>query len=339
MMLFHHFLRRLLGALPVLALVFVLVFMLVRIIPGDPAVTMLGPGATSQQIAALRHQLHLDQSLEAQFLAYTDQVLHGDLGHSLKTGRPLTDSLAEKLPATIELALAATLLALAIGLPAGVAAALHPHGWLDHTLRIAAMAGVSLPAFVTALGLQWALGAWLGWLPVAGRQSAWLALPPITGFAILDAVIRGRPDLLLDALAHIMLPALVLAGFLAASFSRLLRSSLVRVLGSPAIRAARARGLSRHAIVLRHALRAAVVPTLPVVSIQFGDMLGGAILTETVFSWPGIGRLIVDAIHNRDYPAIQSATLVFAAMFIVVSILMDLLAMALDPRLRKEPAP
>jgi ABC-type dipeptide/oligopeptide/nickel transport system permease component len=335
-MILRHLLRRLASAVPVLALVLVLVFALARIIPGDPAETLLGPGATSQQIASLRHQMKLDRPLAVQFGAYVGQIARGDLGTSLKTHRPLREALAAKLPATIELAVAATVLALALAIPAALLAALRPGGWVDHGLRVIAIAGVSLPAFLTALALQAVLGAWLGWLPVALRHSAWATLPPITGFTVVDALLRGRIDLLGDALAHLLLPALVLASFLAASFSRLLRASLIAVLQSPHVRAARARGVPRRAILLRHALRNALVPTLPIIGIQFGDMLGGAILTETVFSWPGLGRLTVEAIHNRDYPAIQAATLVFAAIFILVSILIEMAALLLDPRLRGE---
>jgi len=329
-----YLLRRVLAAIPVLALVLVLVFALARMIPGDPAAAMLGPGASTTQIAALRQTMRLDEPLTAQFTHYVVQVAHGDLGISLKTGRPLAGALAEKFPATIELAVAATVLALVLAIPAAVLAAVRPDGWIDNALRVIGIAGVSLPAFLTALALQAVFGAWLGWLPVALRQSPWLAQPPITGLAVVDAVLRGRADMLLDALAHLVLPALVLASFLAASFSRLLRASLIAALHAPHVRAARARGLPARAIVWRHALRFAIVPTLPVIGIQFGDMLGGAILTETVFSWPGLGRFTVEAIHNRDYPAIQAATLVFAAVFIVVSILIDAFALWLDPRLR-----
>lgn len=327
--------RRLIAALPVLTLVLIITFGLTRLIPGDPAVTLLGPGATNEQIQVLRHTMRLDRLQTTQFFLYADGLLHGDFGRSLKTGRPIAETIVEKLPATVELALTALVLALLAGIPAGIVAARRPNRPLDTLLRVMSLAGVSIPAFLLALGLQYVFGVWLALLPVAGRSDPWLIRAPITGFAIVDALLRRDPTALWDALRHLLLPALVLASFLAATLSRFVRNAMVGVMGTDYIRTARAKGLSEGAIIWTHALRNAILPALAVIGLQFGDMLGGAILTETVFSWPGIGRFTFEAIRNRDYPAIQSATLVFAVLFVLTTLLVDLLTVQLDPRLRR----
>ncbi len=330
----QYVLRRLLGLIPVLVLVLVIVFSLTRFIPGDPAVTLLGPGATTAQIEALRHQLRLDQPRTTQFLSYVWGLLHGDLGVSLKTGRPVLQDLAAKLPATLELSIVALLMAIAVGVPAGVHAARRPGALPDHLLRLVALTGVSVPAFVIAFALQDLFGAYLKCLPVAGRATPHLISQPITGFAILDALLRASPSDLLDAVRHIILPATVLAIFLAATLSRFIRNAMIHAMTEDYVRTAWAKGLDDHAVVYGHALRNALLPTLAVIGIQFGDMLGGAILTETIFSWPGIGRYTFEAIRNRDYPVIQSATLTFALMFMLTSLLVDMISVRLDPRLK-----
>jgi len=330
----RYLLRRLVGLIPVLALVLVIVFCLTRFIPGDPAVTLLGPGATAEQIAALRRQMHLDQPQGVQFLSYVWNLLHGDLGVSLKTGRPVLDELASKLPATIELALAALLIALAIGIPAGVAAARRRGGVLDQVLRVAALACVSVPAFLIAFALQGLFGSWLRFLPVAGRLSPYFIFKPITGFAVLDALLHGDVAALSDAIRHLLLPATVLGLFIAANLSRFVRSAMIQQLDEDYVRTARAKGLDERQVVYGHALPNALIPVLSVIAILFGDMLGGAILTETIFSWPGVGRYTLDAIRNRDYPVVQSATLIFAAMFMLVSLAIDVIGQRLDPRLK-----
>lgn len=332
----RYLLRRLAGLGPLLLLVLLLVFALSRMIPGDPAIALLGPGATEAQVTALRGQLQLDRSPPAQFLSYLRGVLQGDLGTSMQTGQSVTSALAERLPATLELTLCATLMALLIGVPAGVYAALRHNRAADHVLRVVALTGVSTPAFLLALVLQLVFSIVLGWLPISGRLSPYIIAEPITGFALLDAVLLGDPGQFADALLHLLLPSAVLAAFLAAVVARFVRTSMVEVLAEDYIRTARAKGLSNSAVVLRHGLRNALLPALTVVGLSFADMLGGAILTETVFSWPGIGRLMLDAIRNRDYPVIQGATLVFALLFVLTSLAVDLLYGVLDPRIRKK---
>jgi ABC-type dipeptide/oligopeptide/nickel transport system permease component len=327
---------RLVSLLPVLLLVLVMVFSLSRLIPGDPAIALLGPGATDAQVAALRSQLHLDRSPPAQFLSYLHGVLQGDLGTSMQTGQAVTRAIAERLPATLELTFTATLMALLIGIPAGVVAALRHQRSVDHVIRVVSLTGVSTPAFLLALLLQLVFSIMLGWLPISGRLSPYIVADPITGFAVLDALLLRDPEQLRDAVLHLLLPSLVLAAYLASVVARFVRTSMIEVLGEDYIRTARAKGLSNTAVVLRHGLRNALLPAITVVGLSFAEMLGGAILTETVFSWPGIGRLMLDAIRNRDYPVIQGATLVFALLFVLTSLAVDLLYGALDPRIRRK---
>ncbi len=326
---------RLAGMLPVLALVLVIIFSLAHMIPGDPAITLLGPGASDYQIAALRAQLGLDGSLPSQFASYVSRLAHGDLGTSLKSGRPVLHEIAQRLPATIELSLLATAIALMVGIPLGVWSAVRANSAVDHVLRVVSLAGVSMPAFLIALLLQLVFGIHLGWLPISGRLSPFDVTETVTGFAVLDGLLTGDYEASWDALRHLVLPSLVLAAFLAAVLMRFVRSSMGEVMGQDYIRTARAKGASERAVLFVHALRNALLPAVTIVGLNFAEMLGGAILTETVFSWPGIGRYMFDAIRNRDYPVIQGTTLLFALVFIVTALLVDGVYGLLDPRIRR----
>ncbi|MFT8464602.1 MULTISPECIES: ABC transporter permease [Acetobacter] len=328
------FLRRMLEAIPVLALVLLAVFSLTHLIPGDPAVMLLGPDASNQQIMALRHDLHLDTPLYLQFGAYLMQLLHGDLGESLRTGRPVAASLALYLPATSELAVTSLFFSLFIGLPLGILAARKPGGIMDRILQLYTLCGVSIPAFLLAFGLQIVFCSWLDWLPVAGRSSAFAPHALTSGFALTSALLHGNISMLADLGSHILLPALVLGTFIAATLARFLRNTMLETLSADYILTARAKGLRQTQILLSQALPNAIGPAIMVLGVQFGDMLGGAILTETVFSWPGVGRYMFEAIRTRDYPAIQSTTLVFAIIFMIVSLTADVMTALIDPRLR-----
>ncbi|GBQ67123.1 dipeptide/oligopeptide/nickel ABC transporter permease [Ameyamaea chiangmaiensis NBRC 103196] len=330
--------RRIMAMIPVLGLVLLIVFGLTRMIPGDPAVTLLGPGATNAQISALRHELRLDRPAALQFVDYVAGLARGDLGTSIRTGRPVTDALATRLPATMELAVMAFVLALTVGVPAGVLAARRPGGGVDCALQFCSLCGVSIPAFLLAFGLQYVFSAWLGWLPVAGRTSAFMIDDGRGGFLLLDSLLRCDVATFADLLAHIILPAMVLAAFLTAMLGRFLRNVMIETLSEDYIRTARAKGMKEGQILLAHALPNAAGPAIMILGVQFGDMLGGAILTETVFSWPGIGRYMFEAIRDRDYPVIQSTTLVFAIIFMTVSLGADVLSARIDPRLRRERA-
>ncbi len=327
--------RRLLAVIPVLLIVLVLVFSLVRVVPGDPAVTLLGPGASDVQIAALREQLNLDQPIVMQFVSYLGGVLQGDLGISLKSGQPVTLELMKRLPATIELSVVALLAAIVIGIPLGVFSATRPDTVLDQGLRILSLVGVSVPAFLFALVLQLTFGLWLGWLPISGRMSPFVSFEPITGYYILDGLLSGQPSLALLAVSYVILPASVLTAFLAAVLSRFVRSAMLEAIEEDYVRTARAKGLAERAIIYGHALRNALLPAITVLGLAFAEMLGGAILTETIFAWPGIGRYMFEAISNRDYPVIQGTTLLFALIFIVTALVVDLIHGWLDPRVRK----
>jgi peptide/nickel transport system permease protein len=330
--------RRLLSLVPVLFLVLLMVFALVRIIPGDPAIVLLGPGATDQQIAALRAQMHLGQPLVIQFADYIWGVLHGNLGTSLKSGAPVTSEILTRLPATLELTFCATLIAIVFGIPIGVLSATRPNRLFDHITRVVSLLGVSTPAFLLALILQLVFATYLGLLPVSGRLSPYITAPPITGFAVLDGILAGNWPAAASALAHLLLPSLVLAAFLAATLGRFIRSTMIETLSEDFIRTARAKGLTRRQVLLGHGLRNSLLPAITVVGLKFAEMLGGAILTETIFAWPGIGRYLYEAIQNRDYPVIQGTTLVFALLFVLTSLLVDLLYGVLDPRVRRKMA-
>lgn len=331
----NFILRRLASLVPVLFLVLVIVFSLTRIIPGDPAVTLLGPGATDAQIASLRAQLNLDEPLLQQFLSYLIGLLRGDLGFSLKSGQPVLDEILVRLPATLELSLMAVIVAIFVGIPVGVLSATRPNSIFDHVVRVVSLVGVSAPAFLLALILQLIFATYLGWLPVSGRMSPYMIADPITGFAVLDGLISGDMQAVGSALAHLVLPTMVLAAFLAATLGRFVRNTMLEVMTEDYIRTARAKGLSHNTVIVAHGLRNSLLPAVTVIGLKFAEMLGGAILTETIFAWPGVGRFMFEAIKNRDYPIIQGATLVFALIFVVTSLVVDLLYGVLDPRVRK----
>ena len=333
---FAFFVRRLISLLPVLLIVLVIVFSLVRLIPGDPAITLLGPGATDIQIAALREQLNLDQPVHLQFWSYFAGLFQGDLGVSLKSGKPVLDEILLRLPATLEISVAALLVAIVIGTPIGVISATRANSPLDHGIRVALLTGVSTPAFLLALMLQLIFATWLGWLPVSGRISSYYFFDSVTGFVIVDAWLSGESGAVWSAISHMVLPVTVLAAFLAATLARFVRASMLEALDEDFVRTARAKGLSRREVIYTHALRNSMLPAITVVGLKFAEMLGGAILTETIFSWPGIGRYMFEAIRNRDYPVIQGATLVFAVLFMLTSLLVDMLYALLDPRVRRK---
>jgi len=326
--------RRLLGALPVLLLVAVIIFTLIRLVPGDPAVALLGEGATDAQVADLRAQLRLDEPLPQQFLGYMTGLLRGDLGRSLRTNRPIAEELLARLPATIELSLFALVLAVIIGLPLGILSAARAHGPFDHVSRILSLIGVSAPVFWLALLLQVIFAIYLGLLPVSGRLDVYLRPPRITGFLLLDGLLLGDMNVFWSALRHLLLPAGVLAAFLAATITRLLRASILEEIQQDYVRTAQSKGFRQRTVLMQHVLRNALLPTITITGLKFAELLGGAILTETVFSWPGMGRYMFEAIKARDYPVIQGGTLLFALIFILSSLLVDLLYGYLNPRIR-----
>jgi peptide/nickel transport system permease protein len=325
--------RRLLGVIPAALGISLLGFLLVHLVPGDPAVAFLGERATPEAVAALRTELGLDRSLPIQMSRYASRLLlHGDLGISLRTRNPVAGDLRRAFPATLELALAAMLLACLVGIPLGVTAALKPGSWRDLAASAFSVTGLSLPVFWVGLVLAWALGVH-GGLPFDARLSADREVPFITGLMLLDAL--GQPAAWWDALRHLMLPAVTLSIVPMAMLARMTRAQMRETLSEPFILAARAKGLSPSRILWRHAFPNALLPILTTAGLQAGTLLGGAALTETVFSWPGLGRYLVDAVGSRDFPALQGALLVTAAAFLLVNLAVDLGYAWVDPRLRR----
>lgn len=349
----RYIVRRTLGLIPVLVGISLLVFTLMRIIPADPALLILGERSTPEARARLQEQLGLNAPLffnleavrdtgnpaslfDAQYFDFVGGALRGDLGTSYFTRIDVRDGLAERFPATFELAVAAMLFALVIGIPAGVLAALNRGRAADTLFMIGALSGVSFPVFWLAIILIYIFAVNLGWLPPSGRLDVSLTFDfePITGFYVLDGLLRGRPAVSWDAIKHLILPAIALGTIPLAIVVRMTRSAMLEVLGQDYVRTARAKGLRPRLVVNKHALRNALLPVVTVVGLSFGALLSGAILTETVFSWPGIGKWIYDAISSRDYPIIQGGVLFVAFVFVVINLLVDLSYALIDPRIQ-----
>jgi peptide/nickel transport system permease protein len=328
-------LRRLAGLLFVLLGVSVLTFFLAQVVPVDPAATALGSNAREDQIAAYREQLGLDQPAPVQYLNYMGRLLTGDLGQSIRTRRPVLDDLRDYLPATIELSLAAMLVAVCIGIPLGTLAALRRNTWIDAGARIFSIFGASMPIFyvgLLALGLFWRT---LQWLPGPGRLDSTLKPPTqITGLFTVDALLTGNWTVFWNAAAHLLLPALVLGYFSTAVLLRMTRSSMLEMLGQDFVRTARAKGLGQGAIVSRHVFKNALPPILTTLGLIFGSLLSGAVLTETIFNWPGLGRYATTSVTTLDYPAVMGVALVAAFIYPIVNTLVDIGYSLIDPRVR-----
>lgn len=343
--------RRLLGLVPVLFGISLLVFSIVRMVPGDPAQIMLGQRATPEALERLRETLHLNDPLffntqavaeggspldlfDSQYFNFVGDVMRGNLGTSIFSLIPVRDSLSRRFPATLELTLIAMLFALLVGIPAGVVAALRRGTMLDTAVMIGAVSGVSFPVFWLAIILIYIFAVNLQWLPPSGRLDASTQFDPITGLYVLDGFLRLRFDVVWDALRHLILPAIALGSIPLAIVVRMTRSSMLEVLSQDYVRTANAKGLARSIVVNKHALRNALLPVVTVIGLSFGSLLSGAILTETVFSWPGIGRWVYDAIAARDYPIIQGGVLFVAFIFVIVNLLVDLSYALIDPRIQ-----
>lgn len=345
-----YFFRRLFGLIPVLFGVSLLLFAITRFIPGDPAVALLGQRASPEALQQLRQDLGLNQPMlfnlerareeglgglfDSQYFLYMGKLVQGDLGRSVFSRIPVSESLAVRFPATIELTLFAMGFAILVGVPAGVWAALH-RGKLQDTLVMAfALSGVSFPVFWLAIILIYLFAVVLGWLPPSGRLSVGTDLDPVTGLYVLDSILRGNWPALRDAARHLLLPAVALGTIPLAITVRMTRSSMLEVLSQDYVRTARSKGVAERSVVNKHALRNALLPVVTVIGLSFGTLLSGAILTETVFSWPGIGRWVYDAISARDYPIIQGGILFIAFVFVIVNLLVDLSYALIDPRIQ-----
>ncbi len=387
-----YILRRLISTIPVLIGVSLLVFSFVHLIPGDPAVAMLGERASEENVQRIRERLGLNESLPVQYARFlvgkmsfpkfsddmrfttddgeeaiqlNDKVLlknkgawqdkyeliscrtiaahlfcheggivWGDLGHSIHGNIPVASELKRRFPATIELSIVAIIIAIIIAIPAGIISALKRNSLIDTFTMIGALVGVSMPIFWLAILLMYVFGLKLGWLPTGGRVSVGITIEPVTGLYILDSLLAHDKEAAIDAMRHIILPATALATIPLAIIARMMRSSMLEVLGMDYVRTARAKGLSERVVILRHAVRNALLPVITIIGLQFGSLMSGAILTETVFSWPGIGKWIFDAISGRDYPIVQSVTLLIVIIFVFVNLAVDISYAFLNPRIR-----
>lgn len=328
--------RRLILVIPVLIGVTVITFAITRSVPGDPARAIAGPYADQQTISNVRAEWKLDDPLVSQYLAYLGRLVQGDLGTSIQTRHAVAEDIGTRLPATLELAFVALLMMLLIGITMGVVAAAQRNRPADHVARFVVVLGGALPTFWLALVLQLVFFKVLGWLPATGRLSDG-ALPPsdITGFFTVDSLLTGNLSAFWDAAKHLLLPAFTLALLGIAGVGRITRASMLDVLEQDYIRAARARGIPWRTILVKHALRNAMIPTVTVVGLLFGSMIGGALVVEWVFGWPGLGTYAATSITNLDYTAIMGVTVVFAIVYLVANLVVDLLYLALNPALRE----
>lgn len=320
--------------IPVLLGVSLIVFIMVRSIPGDPAQILLGQQATAEQVAALRSQLGLNEPLITQYFLFLRDALTGDLGESIVTGRPVTTELLDRFPATLELTLAALLFAVVIGIPVGVIAAVRQYSWIDRLTSVIALTGVSMPIFWLALILVVIFTVRLDLLPFPGRISNGVAITAITGMVVPDSILTLNFVGLWDGIKHLILPAVALGTIPMAVVTRMTRSSMLEVMNEDYIRTAHAKGVIPRRVVFKHALRNAMLPTVTVIGLQFGLLMGGAILTETIFGWGGIGQLAIQSIDRRDYAMIQGIVLYGAFFFVLINLAVDVLYAVLDPRVR-----
>ncbi|MBM7646997.1 peptide/nickel transport system permease protein [Scopulibacillus daqui] len=326
--------RRILMLIPVLFGMSVIVFSIIRAIPGDPAQTILGPKATPQAIASLHHTLGLDKPWFTQYFDYVKGLLTGDFGTSIRTNEPISQEIWPHLAATIELSVVAMVIAVVVGVNAGILSAWKQNSIFDFTAMVIALIGVSMPVFWLGLLEQWGFSLKLHWLPSIGRDDVRNTVAPITHFYLIDTLIEGRFDQFWVVVQHLILPSIALATIPLAIIARMTRSSMLEVMKSDYIRTARAKGQKMFWIVYKHGLKNAFIPILTVIGLQTGLLLGGAILTETIFGWPGIGSYIYDAIQYRDYPVIQTGILVIAFFFVMINLLVDILYAVFDPRIK-----
>ena len=329
-----YILRRLLSLLVVLVGVSIISFFFIHLIPGDPAETILGERANAESIARVRAELGLNDPLPVQYLRFAGRLLQGDLGHSIHTNNPVAVEFATRFPATVELTGVAILLAVIVGVPAGMLAAVRRNSIIDVTATVGALVGISMPIYWLGLMLIWFLAIQAKVLPPGGRLGTGVELEVITNYFLLDSILTANWDALGNALKHLALPSIALSTVPMAIIARMTRSATLEVLGQDYVRTARAKGLPEAAVVFRHVLKNAALPVVTVVGLQVGLLLGGAVLTESIFSWPGIGRWIFDSIAWRDYPVIQAMVMVIAGIFVLVNLVVDILYAALDPRIR-----
>ncbi|MCF7551663.1 MULTISPECIES: ABC transporter permease [Pseudonocardia] len=326
--------RRLIQVVPTLLLLSVLLFAWLRSLPGGPAAALLGDKATPEKIAELNTVLGLDQPIPVQYVKFLGRAITGDFGNSLITGEPVTTEIARALPATIELSVAALLIAVVLGIPLGYLAARYRGRPLDTTTIIGTLVGVAVPVFFLGYLLKQWFAVDLGWFPPSGRQAVDIEATHVTGFAVLDGLLTREFDASWDALTHLVLPAIALATIPLAVIVRITRASVLDVMGSDFVRTANSKGLAPGTVRQRHVLRNALLPVSTTIGLQTGLLLAGAVLTEKVFVWGGLGTLLAQAIERRDYPRLQAVVLLGALVYVLVNLLVDLSYAIIDPRVR-----
>ncbi len=326
--------RRIVGAIPVIIGISFLIFLLMHIAPGDPVSLLLGDNATPEDVARTRAEWGLDRPLMVQYWEFLNRAVRGDFGRSLKFNEPVMKLVWERLPATIELAIASFLVAILIAVPLGVYSAIKHNSLLDHAGMSVALIGVSLPNFWLGIMLIYFLGGQLNLLPVAGRIEYGIEVQPVTRLYLVDSLLAGNLAAFWSALQHLLMPAFTLGTSLAAIVTRIARSSVLEVMRQDYVTTARAKGLSEKVVIWRHILRNAMITIVTILGLQLGALLNGSVITETVFSYPGIGDLLIQSISARDYKLTQVLILFFAVMYFVVNLLVDLLYSWIDPRIK-----
>jgi len=326
--------RRIIEAIPVVFGVSVLVFMLIHFIPGDPAIAILGERATEENIQAMRERLGLNEPLYEQYIIWVGNMVQGDLGNTVRGNIPIKNEIADRFPATIELSLAALTIAVLLGVPIGIVSAIKRNSLIDTASMFLALFGVSIPIFVLGLLLIFLIGVEFRWLPFVGRLGSTHQINTVTGLHTIDALIARDWGALRDAVEHLILPSITLATIPMAIIARITRSSMLEVLNQDYIRTAYAKGLRSWRVIMRHGFRNALLPIITIIGLQLGTLLSGAVLTETIFSWPGVGKWLFDSIIARDYPIVQAMTLIIAMIYIVVNMAVDIFYAVVDPRIR-----
>jgi peptide/nickel transport system permease protein len=337
MTLYRYIARRVLLLFPMLVGITLLSFLLSHAVPADPVAANLGDQAAADPtiVAAFRHHWGLDQPLYRQYLIYLWNLVHGNMGISISTRQPVLLDLRQHLPATIEIAVAAMLLSLVTGIPLGMLAAVNRERPIDQAARVASLVGVSTPVFWLGLVAIVVFYAHLGWAPAPGRLSPTITPPPfVTGFVLVDAILSGRWDAAADWLGHLVLPAVVLSSYSLGIVTRMMRGSMLEVLGEDYVRTARAKGVTRLAVIVKHAARNALIPIITIVGLSFGGLLSGAVVTETVFSWPGLGLYAFSSATSLDFPAIMGSGIIVAGVYVLVNLVVDVAYAFFDPRIR-----
>tara|TARA_R110002124_G_scaffold68073_2_gene184567 strand:+ start:2875 stop:3882 length:1008 start_codon:yes stop_codon:yes gene_type:complete len=334
---FSFLLKRIALLIPTFLGITFIAFSFVRVLPGDPVLLMAGErGLTEERYQRLLAEFGYDRPIWQQYLEYLGDLAQGDFGNSLVTKQPVLSEFFTLFPATVELAIAAMILAILIGIPAGIIAASKRGTFIDQSIMGTALVGYSMPIFWWGLLLIIVFSGWLGWTPVSGRISLLYYFPTPSGFMLIDSLLSGQSGAFTSALRHLILPTIVLATIPLAVIARQTRSAMLEVLGEDYVRTARAKGLSSSRVVGVHALRNAMIPVITVIGLSVGTLLAGAILTETIFSWPGIGKWMVDSISRRDYPVVQGGLLLIAAIVMIVNLLVDITYGLINPRIRHQ---